>query len=443
MKKENVTTEYRDREDKAAQRQLKYSEALDNFSQRETEEPKKKKHRWLTPLVLIISIAIGVVLTILMSKEMGDQKDFSAVFGSVSAANLALALSVLLIVLFLDICKYAIPLKAITGKVHPLISTKTSFLGRYYDNITPFAVGGQPIQIYYLHGKGFGGGRSSAVVLIKYFFNNTAWTMVGFICMACNTGVLASVPNGVVILIFGWIGLAINMSLPMFILFFAIMPKFAEKITNGVITLGYKMHIVRNKEKVMKRAKSVVQDFRSSFRIMAQNPVKLVLLVLVCIAETSLIFALPYFIIKMFNGMPPEEQTFKTAFSVMALNCYSFFSASIVPTPGGSGIIELIATVAFSGIAEATLTWVIFTWRFATYYIYILIGVGITTFNFIRNVVRTRKSKVLAAAAEAPATEASDATPEPAEPARQDITTEPAERIVEVEFTSNNEDSGE
>lgn len=397
MKEEKNTTEYEQsssrREEKAAQRDLKYEQALDNFSQKELPQAKKKKHKWLSPVVTALAIGIGVFFIIKMSAQLGDeQKSFAEVFGSVKTQNVLYAVAVLLAIILLDMAKFVISLQATTGRVHLLIGAKTSLLGRYYDAITPFASGGQPVQIYYLHKKGFSGGLSSAVVLIKYFFNTWAWVLVALVSMVCNTSVLHSVPNGTLIAVVGWLGWALNMSLPLFILFFVIMPKFATKLTNFVINIGFKMRIVKDKEKAMTKALTLVKDFRSSFAIMAKRPLQLILLVVVCIAETSLTFAFPYFVIKMFNGFTAADDGFSTMFAVMALNAYAFFGASIVPTPGSSGAIEVIITAAFSQIAGSTLMWVVFTWRFAVFYIYIIIGVLITIFTAIRNFVRARKN---------------------------------------------------
>ena len=434
MKKENPTTEYTEQTPKpVSKRELQYAEALNNFSQAEEPELKQKKHKWVMPLVLIIAIGIGVFLIVQMSQSMGDQKSFQEVFGSVSFQNLLWVVLVLLAILVLDITKYIASLHAITGKFRPLIGTKTSLLGKYYDSITPFAVGGQPVQIYYLHSKGFRGGLSSAVILTKYFFNMCAWTLVALICMAANTDVLSAVPNGTVIAIVGWVGLVINMSLPMFILFFVLMPKFAHKLTSGIISLGHKLHIVKDKEKVMKRALKSVRDFRSSFILMAKKPFQLVLLIVACVGETALTFAFPYFVVKMFNGITPAEQTFSTLFDVMALNCYSFFSASIVPTPGSSGAIEFVFTIAFSNVAGATLLWVIFTWRFATYYIYIIIGVCITIFNFIRSLVRARR-KTGATVADAQTNAEPAYNEQTAQTEKTEMPTSSQQRIVEVEL---------
>lgn len=371
-------------------RQQELENAMENFNRKEIPQT-KKKNKWLGPVVLLFAIGIGVYLIIKMSADIGEeQKSFREVFSSVLPVNAFWAVLTLLGIVFLDMAKFSIIMHATTNKVHPLIGAKTSLLGKYYDNITPFSSGGQPMQIYYLYKKGFSGGLSSAVVMIKYAFNTTAWLLVAFVCMVFNSGILQGVENGNVLLVAGWIGWALNSLLPIFLLTFVLMPKMARKLTHGVVHLGYKMKIVKDEEKLMARAEGVVRDFRSAFVIMSKHPVHMALIALACIWELSLTFALPYFIIKMFNGFAVDEG-FATMFSVMALNAFATFSASVVPTPGNSGALEGLLTMAFSSIAGSTLMWVIFTWRFAVFYLYIIIGVGISVFNFVRNLIRERR----------------------------------------------------
>lgn len=392
MKQKNVTTTSAT---KSEQRSQKFQSAMENFNQKEvpTEKP-KKKNGWLSFVVLLIAIAIGVFLIIKMSAEIGsEQKSFVEVFSSVQLNNALLAVSALVLMLALDIVKFIVIIHATTNKLRLGVSSKVSLWGRYYDNITPFAAGGQPAQIIYLHQKGFSGGLSSAVVLIKYFFNTFAWLAVGCVVMAGNTAVLQSVSNGNVLKIAGWVGWALNMLVPVAILSFVVMPKLATKITSGIIFVGHKLKIVKNKEKTMQKALNTVQDFRSSFIIMAKRPLHMVLLVVTCVAEISLTFAFPYFVIKMFNGFAVDEG-FATMFSVMGLNAFATLGASVIPTPGSSGAVEGMITMAFSNIAGSTLMWVTFTWRFAVFYLYIIIGLGITIFNFVRNFARARKAAV-------------------------------------------------
>ncbi len=433
MKKTEINTKNKDAlDDRNAKRSQKFESAMENFNKKEVPVPQtKKKNSWVGFVILLIAIAIGVFLIIKMSAEIGsEQKSFVEVFSSVQLNNALLAISALLLVLLLDIIKFAIIIHATTNRLRLPVSTKVSLWGRYYDNITPFAAGGQPAQIIYLHQKGFNGGLSSAVVLIKYFFNTFAWLGVGCVVMAGNTAVLQSISNGNVLKIAGWVGWAINMLVPLAILMFVVMPKFATKLTKGLIFVGYKLRIVKDKEKSMQKALNVVQDFRASFIIMAKRPLHMILLIVSCIAEISLSFAFPYFIIKMFNGFAVDEG-FATMFSVMGLNAFATLGASVIPTPGSSGAVEGMITMAFSDIAGSTLMWVTFTWRFAVFYLYIIIGLGITIFNFVRSFVRSRRAAKATAPTEVNATSNVDPNTSDEEQTPQ--------RIVEVEFPDSDD----
>lgn len=390
MPKEKPTIENESAENKS---HVKYAEAMDNFSKKEVPQTvQKKKHRWLGPLVLLVAIGIGVYFIVDMALKVdGGSKSFSEAFGSVTWQNALIALAVVLGIMVLDMFKFVIVLHATTRKIHPLIGAKTSFLGKYYDAITPFATGGQPMQVYYLYKKGLSGGTSTAVVLIKYTFNTVAALTVGLVCMACNTGVLAKMENGTFLAVAGWVGWALNACLPLFLLFFIVMPKFAKKLTQVFINIGYKLRIVKNKDKIMQKAENAVQDFRASFIIMSKHPLHLILLILTCAVEMALTYAVPFAIILLFGGFPEGSNAAQGLFEIMALNAYVSLGASVVPTPGSSGALEGLMSLAFAGLNEI-FVWVMFTWRFSVFYIYIIIGVGITIFNFIRNIIRQKRA---------------------------------------------------
>ena len=74
----------------------------------------------------------------------------------------------------------------------------------------------------------------------------------------------------------------------------------------------------------------------------------------------------------------------------------SFYSASLVPTPGNSGASEttasLIFATALSSSAGGALGWVILIWRLLTFYIYILAGLGINVFEIARSAYRRHRA---------------------------------------------------
>ncbi|MCQ2386358.1 MAG: flippase-like domain-containing protein, partial [Clostridia bacterium] len=78
---------------------------------------------------------------------------------------------------------------------------------------------------------------------------------------------------------------------------------------------------------------------------------------------------------------------------VMALNSYATFASSVVPTPGNSGAIEGVITMAFSYVAPSILIWVVMLWRMSTFYLYIVLGVLVTLFDLLQNMIAKKKGK--------------------------------------------------
>ena len=355
-------------------------------------EPPKKKRRWILNLLLIAVIGLGIYSMFGISGELNQEgMGFSGMLSRIDVVGAAILVAVVVGSMTLDCLKYVIINKAVLGKARPLIAIKTNFLGKFYDGVTPFSSGGQPMQIYYMTTKKISGAASSAVVLIKYFGSMFAFTILGAAFMIAGTavGVLDGVGAKTWLIVLGWVGLAIAILPPLFVVAFVIFPRLARRLTGWFIFVGWKLKIVKSKERTMRKALRTVRDFRSCFKIIARRPLLLALFVLCCFVETMLTFTTPYFVMDMLSckldGM---------FFTVVALNVFTVLGVSFIPTPGNSGAIEGIGVLAFSVAAGTALAWSVFFWRFATYYVYILVGLIITIVDLFRkNIVIKKKSK--------------------------------------------------
>lgn len=358
------------------------------------EKPKRsKKSKIIFNVILVALIGLGIysLFGIVNEIKPGEGLSFGEVFGNASPWFMALLVVVVLGVMFLDCTKFCIIDKTVTGSYRFSSSIKTSFLGKYYDAVTPFSTGGQPMQIYYLNSKGISGGNSTAIVLIRYFSSILTWAMLGAALMITGTvmHVLDGTTGKTLLLITGWVGIGINLIIPFFIALFLIFPKIMYKLTGGLIKLGKKMKIVKDEEKALKKATKVVDDFKHSFKVMATSPFDLIMLILVSFAEAFLTFSVPFFVMKAFNCNVEGQ-----LITIMALNAFATFGVSFIPTPGNSGVMEGMAALAFSAAAGSSLAWSVLVWRLAVYYIYIIVGLCITVRDIIKkNIVSRRKEK--------------------------------------------------
>ena len=362
----------------------------------EVSRPPKKKHRWVWNIVLIVIIGLGLYSLFGIAGEVteGDGLTISEALKSISPTGVVLFVCCILGVMLADCLKFCVANKVVVNKVMPGIAIKTSFLGRFYDGITPFSSGGQPMQIYYMTTKGISGAHSSAIVLIRYFGTIFAFTLLGALSMILGVcfGVLDNVDGKTLLMVAGWIGLAVNLILPIFITFFICFPGLARRCTTWFINVGAKLRIVKNKEKVMAKALKTVEDFVSSFKIIIKKPLLLIAFLLCCFAENALTFSVPFFAMKAFSC-----DVNSLYFTIFSLNAFATFGVSFIPAPGYSGVVEGMGVLAFQVAAGATLAWSVLFWRFGVYYIYIFIGIGITVFDLILKNVRGRRAKIKAA----------------------------------------------
>ena len=371
------------------------TEQAQDLPEVEVVKPKKRKYGWVGYVLLLAVICLSVWM--MLEIVMVDAEEYKS-FGDLIAAGdwqfALISFAVLIVTLVLVALEYVVIIKAVTGKANLRAGVKVAFLGKFYDNVTPFSTGGQPMQIYYLNKKGYSGGVSSAVVLIKYFVWMICWLLVSLLLMACNVGILDKLDHTykVLLLTLGWVGLAINLLLPLMVILFVVVPKLANKLASGIVGIGVKIKLVKDKEKTLGKARKVVSDFRNSFAIMSRRPVLFILLIVMCLVEVFLSFAFPYFIMRAYSGITTEG--IETMFAVAALNTYVILGVALIPTPGNTGAMEGVGALAFSAFVTGSVQfWSMFTWRFAVYYIYIIIGLGITVFEFIRKIVRSRRQK--------------------------------------------------
>lgn len=361
------------------------------------ERPQKSSKKILLNILLLVVVcAIGIWFIFKFSSdfsESGDMKSFSQAFSEMNVWFFILSLVMLGLYILSDGLKYYVIAKTATGKAKLKTSCKTALLGKFYDNITPSSTGGQPMQIYYLCKKGYKVGEATAIAITRFFVQMFAWAFVGAVLMIVGFPALRYITNETMkntLIVMGWIGFALVLSLPLFTVCFILFPKLTTKIVGFFIKLGHKMHIVKDQEATMNKAVKGVNDFEAAVKIMCQKPLNFFILIVLSLLEPLITIALPYIILLAFSG---ESFSFAMLFDVMTLYIYAHNSAAVIFTPGNGGAFELTLSAALSGVSANVSTWVIFVFRFLTFYSYIIIGIVLLTYELIRNIVRTQRAK--------------------------------------------------
>lgn len=358
--------------------------------------PKKKKYGWVGMILLFAVIGLGIYLMFKITEILpgGGIKEIGTAFANMDYRYFAVSIALAIMIPLLVVVEYSIVNHAITRKINPKAIAKTTFVGKYYDYITPFSTGGQPMQIHTLHKHGYDGATSSAIILIRYSVNIICWLLVGLVLMIAGFNVLLTRLEGgsqTFLLVAGIIGICINLLLPLSVLTFVMFPKFANGSTKALIRIGAKLHIVKDPVKAFEKAYKTVHDFRMCFKTIAKEPVHFILLILVSIIEYCITFALPFFVIMSLKQVP-----WSNIWDVSVLNVFSTFAVSFIPTPGNAGGMEISSALAFQAVASDVSVYAVLIWRFFTYYVYIIIGIFITIYDIIKKAIFAAREKRLA-----------------------------------------------
>ncbi len=371
---------------------------------RETDAAKRKKQKIKTAvktilITALIALSIGIMFGLGQYVSGENSKSFVDMVKGTNLYYFLAFLGVFVLYILDDSMKYSYLLKISTGKFHLKHSIKTMFIGRYYDGITPLGTGGQPFQIYYLHKKKVPAGVATAVPLVKYIANTFVTGLCAIVMLSITPRYLGNNPavSGALtttLYAVAWISFAVTMLVPTAMILFSAFPKVGKKFIVKLVAFLHKIKIVKRKYSVTKKYVYEVTEYRDAMKLLIHKWWKLIPLVFICLMQVVLSPSLPFFAAAAIGNIPPTWELF---LQMWCLSTVSYYAASLVPTPGSSGAAEMTSSFIFSTITVAgfssVIGWVLFVWRFSSFYFFILAGVCMNIFGMIRDAVRAKRAK--------------------------------------------------
>lgn len=339
----------------------------------ETKPPKKSgkkspKKIILTILFILINVA---VIAITGFNEFGNSEN-AAKLSEVTFNFwwLLPAFACFAIAMFIEISKYTLmmrksfDIKKVGGRLKARkIARRTYFIGRYYDNITPAAIGGQPFQIYFMNKSGLPGGYSTTIPIICMITGQIGFMIIAVLAFLFGS---ATISNAALIAT-ACFGLLFYAFWPIAVLIATFLPKAtAELITVGVKFLA-KLHIVKDREKAIKKAEDGVNEYATCVKSILKTRGLFLRTIILSVVFHILISSIPFFVITAFGGNVDFLACFVTTVAVTS-------AVYFVPTPGNAGAAEGTFYFVFSSLGGGCVFWAMLTWRFFSYYVYIILG---------------------------------------------------------------------
>lgn len=322
----------------------------------------------------IILLLITVIIIIFVLKD-----DFTAIMDALLSANiliLILALLCQLAAIMVEALAYKKVVDSYTIDYPYKKALRMQFITKFFNGITPFSTGGQPMQIYLLNKDGFRLTKATNIIMQNFIIYQAALVVYGILALLINWRFNlfpeVSLLKNLIVL-----GFLTNTLVMVGLIIISFSRSFNHMVVSRVIDILSKLKIVRNKEKKIEEWKEKVDDFHEGTSYLKEHK-RLALESFACnILYFTLSYVLPFFVVASLVGWNNPV----TPLNAICSSAYILIIGSFIPIPGASGGIEygylrFFGSFIKGGVLKASLL----IWRFISYYFLMIVGAII--FNF-------------------------------------------------------------
>ncbi|MBU3111582.1 lysylphosphatidylglycerol synthase transmembrane domain-containing protein [Clostridium lacusfryxellense] len=244
---------------------------------------------------------------------------------------------------------------------------KVTMVGQYFNSITPFASGGQPMQLYSLIKQGLGAGNSGSALMIKFIIYQSILTIYSLVLIFWKASFFRGKMSNLFYLI--GIGFTVNASVIIFLIVFSKYRKLTHKLILFLSKILGKIKLVKNMSKLEDHINDNLNQFHDNMEIVKTSKVLMLKAVIYTIFQLTIIFVIPYFIYLSF-GMRNASVG-----SMIAGTAFVMMLTAFIPLPGAVGGAEG-AFYMFFGLffASNNIMAAILLWRVITFYSCIIFG---------------------------------------------------------------------
>ena len=325
------------------------------------------------PILIVFFVLINIlVIAITAISEFGNSKNAAKLSEiQINWWFLVPAALCFILAIWIEISKYVLMMYEMSSEKPKFnsrharkVARRTVLLGRYYDNITPAAVGGQPFQIYYMRkNSDLPSGASTSIPIFGMISGQIGFIIIAVLCFLFGS---LSINNAVLIGT-ACFGLLFYAFWPITVMIATFLPKATTEILGLLVKFLAKIRLVKNPAEASKKAKREVGEYADTVRKILKTRGLFLKTIIMSVVFNVLISMIPFFVLTAFGGEVDFLPCFVTTVAVTS-------AVYFVPTPGNSGAAEGTFFVVFSALSSGYVFWAMLVWRFFSYYVYIIMG---------------------------------------------------------------------
>lgn len=316
----------------------------------------------------IILLAITIIVLICVLKD-----DFSNIINTLSGANylwIVVALLCFLIGIAFEAKAYQEIIQGYEYNYTFKKSYKMLLITKFFNGITPFSSGGQPMQVYMLKKDGIRLTKATNIIIQNFIIYQAALVAFGIIAISINYS-LKLFTEVTLLKQLVTIGFLINTLVMVGLIVISFSSKFNHFIVEKSIFILSKLKLVKDKEKTLEKWREKVDDFHEGAEYLKNNKLLCLRTFIYNMIYLTLNYAMSYFVILALAKTTTDATILKS----ICASAYVLIMGSFVPIPGASGGIEYGYLKFFGNFISGTLLKAsLLIWRTISYYLPMLIG---------------------------------------------------------------------
>lgn len=331
---------------------------------------KKEKKKKIIKVIFNIALIL-LVLSIVLYYSLKD--NYQEILTAILKMNkFMFIIAILILVIYrvlASICYYYV-IKINNEEVPLKRCLQINFIIPFFHGVTPFAGGGQPMEIYYLHQEKVTISKATNIVLQNFIIYQIALVLVGILSLIYNA-CFQLFPSDNLIKHLVVAGFMINLIvlLVSFILSFS---KHAQNLLNKLINkltqILAKFKILKNPDSINTKVTEYLKSFHNNAVKLSKNKKLVIKLILLNILNLCILYSMPYALAK---GMHLNI----SLLDAITATSYVMIIGSFVPIPGGTGGIEYGFIFFYNYLIKGNIVKALMlVWRFISYYLAMILG---------------------------------------------------------------------
>ena len=251
------------------------------------------------------------------------------------------------------------------NKISLFEAIKHNMIAQFFNGITPFSSGGQPMEMYMITEHDISVAKATSQTIQSFIFYQIALVICGILAVIYNF-IFHIFPKVKLLQHLLIIGFIINIAVALGLVLISYSKRIANKISDWSIKIAKKF----KKEVNEKEIREKFNDFHECGKALRKRKNLYIMGIILNVVSLLCLYSIPLFILYSmgdFNNL--------SMIDTLVSSAYVYVIGAFVPIPGASGGIEYGFTQFFGNfITLSKISAVLLLWRFITYYMGMIIG---------------------------------------------------------------------